>query len=316
MSRHAHTIAALACFSLLTAFGCKKDPSTAAPEKQASSERHVSKDVIYKEQKRIAEGESVGAKLPTPSISISTDSVTINNVVVSDAVLPKGAPAPIDALKKWLTGDREHWQMLYPGKPFKGKATVTIDTAVGGATGISVVHTIGQAGFAQEGTSGDAHFSVGQAPSTPSLSVWLKPGNGSEVALESGSYHFPAEVHAADATVLRKLVGEMCSEACFQMLVVHPPASGAFGALAKSIAAVLEVPSVKKAGPAVVAVAEGKILPPNSFSASSDPPWGEGRKVSRKPSCDTTEFTSDMKIGSVNAIGGLDSAKVTAAVQE
>jgi len=100
------------------------------------------------------------------------------------------------------------------------------------------------------------------------------------------------------------------------VLVVQPPANGAFGALAKSIAAVLEVPSVKKARPAVVAAAAGKILPPNSLSASSDPPWGEGRKVSPKPSCDTTKFTSDMKIRSVNAIGGLDSAKVTAAVQE
>jgi len=138
------------------------------------------------ESKRIAAGEKVGEELATPTIVVGASKV--NGTVVSDAVLPKGEPAPVDALRTWLRGNREHYIVLHPEAQFLGNASIQIDPGQDAFVALSVIHTANSAGFAQTVTMDGNRFELPMTARDVSRVAWLRFGgpDGATLSFEGG----------------------------------------------------------------------------------------------------------------------------------
>jgi hypothetical protein len=158
----------------------------------------------------------------------------------------------------WIRSDREHWKMLCPGRPFKGTATVNINPSVDAVAGLSTVHTVSLAGFAQEVTVGNTRFSAAALENSPSVSAWLVRRSASGVALRfDGHWNLPlAEMALKDEADLGQKMSEVCAAAealCIEALVVDPGTEGDFGALAPWMAAALDASAKGKTKLTIVA---------------------------------------------------------------
>ena len=316
-------LTAIAVIAALTLGCCKGKSVGSGPSRQVSTEREVSKDELAKEIARVTAGEDVGSQLLTPSIVVDSQGVSVNGTIVLDAILPKGTPAPIAALRRWIKADRDHWRALHPSRPFKGTATVKIDPSLDAVAGLSTVHTICSAGFAQDVTVGDTRFSAAALERSPSASAWLqRPGaNGIGLKFEGHRALPLAEMPIKDEADLRRNMGEVCTAAeppCFEMLVVDPGTGESFGALARWMAAALDASVIGKANPTVLAAAAGKVLLPIGLMTNTPgdaSPWGRDETLPPRPDCDASKFKSKVRIGAIAATGALDAPRISSVVE-
>lgn len=329
--RHSILVALVALSLALS--GCSKNKTRARPDRQASSEREISKDQLFDESKRIAAGEKVGADLATPAIVVSPTEIKVNGTVVSDATLPTGAPARVQALRAWLKDDREHYKMLYPNVEFPGHAAVQIDPATDAVAGMSVVHTVAAAGYDQTLTTGTHHLELPMARALADERIlWLQTNASGEASLRfEGGCELPGEAgtHRQKADV-HKTVETVCSNAkspCFSELVVFPSANGKWGDTAEWIAHVLSAPSLRKSPPVVTAASASGVRVASGIGLVVGNKLGQdggehlvacvpGRAAPPKPSCDTSKLKPATRLGLITATGGFTDAELRPLVEK
>ncbi len=321
-------LAALIALSLALS-GCSKSKGNARPDRLASTERQISKDQLFEESKRIAAGEKVGADLAKPVIVVSPADIKINGTVISDAVLPSGAPDKIQALFTWLKEDREHYKMLYPNVAFPGLAAVQIDPGSSAVAAVSVVHTIAAAGFAQLVTTGTVRLELPTASALPDeRSLWLQTSASGEASLRfEGGCELPGEAgtHRQKADV-NKTVEAVCSNAkspCLSELIVFPSANDKWGDTAEWIAHVLSAPSLRKSPPAVTAASAKGVRIASPMRSAKGNLFGQdsgeqlvackpGSVAPPKPACDTSKLKPATRLGLITATGGFTDAELRA----
>ncbi len=213
---------------------CSKKKSTS----DALPSDDLTREDLLNEQKRVANGETVGEALRAPKIEIDARGVTINaRLVASPSVIAArdaGTPPRIEEVRAWLQGLREHWLQIHPGETFGGRIELVAATDTTATLAERVLGSAAISGYAR------AHVKVGavewDAPlwiMDPPLAQKQEAPRAANVTLTRGAdgytiavttfgppcKHTPS-VGAGDA--LRAVLGDHCADDARCYLAIEP----------------------------------------------------------------------------------------------